>query len=104
MQTSKLAKNMLKYLPVLVVFVATAIGLLIGNGLYATFLNSQTTTPTQLTTDPNRPQPLIVLGDVGTCGLSNIYLSLPPKCKTPNGGFIQVPGTSPYIITIPGRK
>jgi hypothetical protein len=104
MQISKLAKRMLKYLPVFAVLVATVIGLLIGKGLYPTLLITPPKTPTQLSTEPNNPQPLIVPETMGPCGISNIYTSLPPKCKNSDGSFIPVPGTSSNFFVIPERK
>ena len=94
MQNSKLTKTMLKYLSILAVLAATVIGLFIGKDLYPTSLDSQSKTPTQL--------PPIVLGTVDPCVA--IYLSHPPKCKTLDGKFIPLPGTTPYIIVTPEGK
>ena len=104
MQLPKLAKDLLKYLPILAVLVATTIGLFIGRDLYPTPLDSRPKTPFQLPTKPDDPLPPIILGETGPCGLSNIYTSLPPKCKTMDGTFIPVPGTSPLIIVTPAGK
>jgi hypothetical protein len=104
MRISQLAKGMLKYLPVLAVLIATVTGLLMGKDLYPTSLDSRPKTPTQLQTEPNKPQPLIVLGAEGPCSFSNIYTSLPPKCKTFDGKFVPVPGTSWNIFVIPEGK
>jgi hypothetical protein len=93
MEISNLAKKLWKYLPVLAVLVANVLGLFIGKDLYA-----------PLSTERNNPQPLIVLGEEGFCRFSNIYTSLPPKCKTPEGDFIPVPGTSPYLFVTPQGK
>ena len=103
MRISQLAKNMLAYLPVLAVLAATVIGLFIGKDLYPTSLDSQAKTPTQLPVEPNDPQPPINPEALGPCGLSNIYTSLPPKCKTPDGSFIPVPGTSSNSIVPEGK-
>jgi hypothetical protein len=104
MRNSQIVKNMLKYVPVVAVLVATLIGVLIGKDLYPTSLDFPSKTLTQLSTEPNSPQPLIILGSEGPCGFSNIYTSLPPKCKTLEGEFIPVPGTSPYIVLTPEGK
>lgn len=94
MEISNLAKKLWKYLPVLAVLVATVLGLFIGKDLYA-----------PLSTERNNPQPLIVLGEEGLCRFSNIYTSLPPKCKIPEGDYIPVPGTSIYLFVTPqGNK
>jgi hypothetical protein len=93
MRISKLAKTMLKYLPILAVLAATVIGLFIGKDLYPPSLDSQPKTPT--------PLPL-VLGTIDPCVA--IYLTQPPKCKTLEGKFIPLPGTSPYIIVTPEGK
>jgi hypothetical protein len=102
MQNSKLAKTMLKYLSILAILAATVIGLFIGKDLYPIALDSQPKTPTQLSTEPNSPQPPIVLGTIDPCVA--IYLSQPPKCKTLDGTFIPLPGTTPYIIVTPEGK
>ena len=95
MRIPQMARNMLKYLSVLAVLVATVIGVLMGQDLYPTSLDSQTTTPIQSLTESNYPQPLIIPGADGLCSFSKIYTSLPPNCKTLEGEFIPVPGTSP---------
>ena len=104
MRSSKLAKNLLKYLPVLAVLVATVLGLLIGKDLYPTSLNAQSKTPAQLSPESNNLQPPIILGAEGPCRFSNLYTSLPPKCKTLDGKLIPAPGTSPYILVTPEGK
>jgi hypothetical protein len=84
MRSSKLRKNMWKQLPVLAVLVATLLGLLIGKDLY--------------------PKPPITLEAQGPCGASNLYTSLPPKCKTLDGKLIPLPGTSPFVVVTPEGK
>lgn len=105
MRISKLAKNMLKYLSVLTVFVAMTIGLFTGKDLYRTSLDSQSKTPTltQLLIEPNNPQWLSMLGAGSPCFYSTIYTSLPPKCKASDGAFIPLPGTS-NVLVIPAGK
>ena len=102
MRNSKLAKNILTYLPILAVLAATAIGLFLGTDLYSTSLDSQTKTPAQLPAEPNDPQPPINLEALGPCGL--IYTSLPPKCKTLDGEFIPAPGFPSNLFVIPEHK
>jgi len=87
MRISKLAKNTLKYLPILAVLVATVIGLVVGKDLFPTSLDSQATAP------------LIVLGADGPCSFSNLYTSLPPKCKTLDGKYIPLPGSLDVFVT-----
>jgi hypothetical protein len=101
MRFSKLARNTLNYLPVLVVLVATGLGLFLGKGLYPKSLASQYKTPTHLSTEPNNSQPLTVLGAVDPCRFSPIYTSLPPKCKSFDGKFIPLPGLAPNFFAIP---
>jgi hypothetical protein len=102
MQNSKLAKTLLKYALILTVLVATVIGLFIGKGLYATVLVSSSKTPMQLSTEPNGPQLPIILGTLYPC--VSVYLSQPPKCKTLDGTFIPLPGTTQFILVTPERK
>lgn len=101
MQIPKLAKNMLNVLPVLAVAAATVIGLFLGRALYPPSLASQSNETAQVQLEPNLPPPPIVLGAVGPCGSSNLYTSLPPKCKNTDGSFRQADGTSPFVITLP---
>jgi|SRR5215207_7485859 len=102
MRISKLAKTMLKYLPILAVLAATIMGLFLGKDLYPTSLDSQPKTPAQLPIEPNNPQPPTVLGTIDPCVA--IYLSQPPKCKTLDGKFIAMPGTTLYFIVTPEGK
>lgn len=104
MRIPELAKKLLKFLPVLALLIATLIGVVAGKDLFPTSLDTQTTTPPQLPTEPNEQQPPIILGNMGPCNFSNLYLSLPPKCKTLEGEFIPAPGTSPYILVTPEGK
>lgn len=90
MQISKLTKNLLKYLPVLVVLVAIALGFFLGKDASPTSLDSLS------------EQPLIVLNVDQPCDSSNLYLTLPPKCKSFDGTFSPVPGS--YMQVIPEDK
>ena len=90
MQFSKPARNMLKYLPVLAVLSTIALGLFLGKDLYPTSLDSQS------------KKPLIVLTAMGPCDSSNLYTSLPPKCKTLDGEFVPIPGF--YVLATPESK
>jgi hypothetical protein len=103
MRISKLTKNMLKYLPVLAVLVATVVGLLIGKDLYPLSLGSQSKTIIQSPIGPNNPPLLQIPGFGSPCFYSDIYTSLPPKCKTFDGEFIPLPGTS-NVLVIPQGK
>ena len=96
MRISQQIKNMLKYLPVLAVLAATILGLFAGTNLYPTSLDSQSET--------NKPQLMPIREAVDSCRFSNIYTSLPPKCRMPDGKFIPVPGTSPYSFVPPKGK
>ena len=91
MRISKLAKSILRYLPVLAALVATGAGLLIGKDLYPASLPSAATTPSQ------------VWVESGRCISPLIYTSLPPKCRTADGTFIPMPGSS-YLLLLPERK
>lgn len=83
---------MLKYLPVLAVLAAIALGLFLGKDLYPTGLDSRS------------EKPLVISVADGPCDSSNLYTSLPPKCKTLDGKFIPVPGTYPYTLVTPEGK
>jgi hypothetical protein len=102
MQISKRAKHLSKYLSVLAVLLATVIGLLVGRDLYPAWSDSASETPTQFLARPDNSQPPLLLGALDPCG-ALIYTSLPPKCKTLDGQFMFVPGTS-SIFVIPEGK
>jgi hypothetical protein len=104
MRISQLANHVWKYLSVLAVLVATVVGALMGRDLYPVSLASRSQTPTLLPAEPDGLQPFLSLGETGTCLSSLIFLSLPPKCKTLDGSFIQAGGPSPYVILIPEGK
>jgi hypothetical protein len=79
-------KNMRKYLAVLALLAAIALGFRVGKELYTTAPDSYSET---------RP---IILEAAGPCSASNVYTSLPPKCKTFAGDFVPMPG-SPLLVT-----
>jgi hypothetical protein len=89
---------------ILAVLFATVIGMLIGDNLYPASLASQREIPARLPAEPDGLQPFLALGEPGTCLSSLIFLSLPPKCKTLDGSFVQAGGPSPYVILIPQGK
>ena len=103
MKTSKLAKNIWKYLPLLAVVVVAATGIFIAKDLYQTSLDSQVTSITQFPAEQNGPQLIPDFGTAGPCISPLIYTSLPPKCKTTDGKFIQLPGSS-NVLVIPQGK
>ena len=92
MRIFELAKDMLKYLPVIAVLSATVVGLVAGKALYPASLDSRT------------PPPMIIPEAGTSCGSSNIYTSLPPRCKTLEGEFMPLPGTSLYLLVPPEGK
>lgn len=109
MQPSKPGKSLLKYLPLLALTVAAIAGALIaedGNhplldfGIKATSqLQAEQTNP--LPAEQNTPQLLIFPEEAGTCMGPLIYTSLPPKCRTFSGNFIQLPGSSEVFVLPP---
>jgi hypothetical protein len=101
MRISTLAKNSLQYLSVLAMLAAMGIGLFIGKGFYPASPNSSPRTTSQVWSAPHNLQLLPV--PQGRCIFPLIYTSLPPKCKTADGKFIPVPGSS-YLFLIPERK
>ena len=100
MQAKKLARNLLKCVPVMAVLAAVVVGLLIGQDLSPITLNSHSEISTQL----NQLAPAIRPGGAGECVSSILYTSLPLKCRTADGSFIQADGISRLIIKIPGTK
>ena len=109
MHASKLGKSMLKYLPLLAVVVAVIAGTLIGKDLYSRSRDAgiQAATALQieqarrLPWERNTPEVLIYPATAGTCFGPLIYTSLPPKCKTIEGEFIQLPGSSEVFVLPP---
>ncbi len=112
MKASKLAKNIWEYLPLLAVVAVAVTGMLIAKDLYQTSLDSQVISATQFTAEQNSslqakqrdPQLMILSETAGKCISPLIYTSLPPKCRTSDGTFIQLPGTSLDLFVIPKGK
>ncbi len=98
MQASKMSKRTLKYLPFLVVIAVAVIGVFVSKDLYRQSLDTREEATVQLLTEQNRPQLLFFSEATGTCFSPDIYTSLPPKCRTSEGKFIQVPGTSSAFV------
>jgi hypothetical protein len=103
MHISKLAKDLLSYLPVLAVLAATVTGLFLGKNLYPGSLPSQPTVLAYVPAEPGDPGPLPIQDAGGPCFSSLIFTSWPPKCKTFEGKFIPLPGAS-NVFLIPERK
>ena len=101
MRLSDSVKKMLKVLPVLAVLAATGIGLWIGNEIYPSSPALPAGTARFLALDQQYKQ--LPPGAAGTCASPLIYTSLPPKCKTADGTYTPLPGTS-YLFVIPERK
>jgi hypothetical protein len=104
MRTSKLAKSILNYLPVLAVIAVAMIGVLLARKPDQTSLASVTKTITQYSAEEDNPMRLLFPSETGTCLSPEIYTSLPPKCRTMDGSFIQLPGPSPDGFLIPPGK
>lgn len=104
MQTSKLVKNLLSYLSLLVMVAAIGIGMFIAKDLYQPLVVSDTRTTAQSPTGQNFVPLLIPWDEAEPCALSSIYTSLPPKCKTLDGEFIPLPGTSSNGFVLPKGK
>lgn len=104
MRISQCLRDMSRYLPVLAVLAATVVGLFLGKDMYPVSGDPQPRTPASFVVEPKEPQLWLAAGTAETCFSSLIYTSLPPKCKTLDGKFIVMPGTSPYFVVIPERK
>ena len=103
MHLSRVAKNVLQYLPVLAVMAATVLGLLLGNVLYPTSSDFQLESPSQMPGEPDASQPSFVSGAEGTCLPTAIFTSYPPKCKTLDGKFIPLDDMFPNSGRLPKR-
>lgn len=115
MQASKRIKSLLSYLPLLTMLVVAATGIWIARDLYQASQAAQVQNPPaseQGNLPPPRqgnlppaeqvdPELLVFPGDLDSCISPLIYTSLPPKCRTLEGKFIQLPGTSPRIFLVP---
>ncbi len=100
MQTSKLPKLIMTYLPILAVIAAIALGALLGRSLYPLPVASGNRATAQLS-PPEIVPPVMFTQELGACVPSQIYMSLPPKCKTIDGRLIEVPGTSNTLVIPP---
>jgi hypothetical protein len=104
MRTSKLAKSILNYLPVLAVIAVAVIGIILAREPYQTAPASGTRPTTQFSAEKDTSPQLLMPFEAGTCFSQELYTSLPPKCRTQDGSFIQIPGTSPDGFVIPPGK
>lgn len=104
MQTSKTAKSILNGLPLLAVMIAAVISMFVAKDLPQPSLVSGVKETAQLFAEQYNPQLMIISGAGGPCISPYIYTSLPPKCRTSNGEFTPLPGTSPNVFVIPGGK
>lgn len=104
MKISKLPKNISKYLPLLVVMILVVSGLFIANDLRQALFESQFKTPTRLSIESVDPQWSAGFGVTGLCASPYIYTSLPAKCRTTDGEFIQINGLPSNIVVIPELK
>ena len=95
MQTTKLAKSILNYLPILAVMAAVVLGMVMAKDPDQPSLNSQAINTTPLLMLPGADSP---------CISPLIYTSLPAKCKTADGTFIQVDEMSSNVFTVPKVK
>lgn len=100
MQTSKFLKMIMTYLPAVAVIAAIALGALLGRSLYRSPVVSGNRARAQLSA-PAIVAPVLFTQELGTCIPSEIYTSLPPKCKTLDGRLIEVPGTANIFVTPP---
>ena len=103
MRTSKLIKNILTYLPVLAVLAAAGIGLFLGKNLYPASSDSLPIGSIRFAAEQKDPQLLLIPGAGDPCFSSYIYTSLPPKCKTFEGKFVPLPGTSTVFVIPQGK-
>jgi hypothetical protein len=95
---------MLKYVAVLGVVAAIGVGLFLGRDRYQIPDESRSIVAAPVLTESSAPPLLLELGKQGTCSFGLIYMSLPPKCRTADGGFIQASEGSPFVMQVPGVK
>ncbi len=104
MQTPKLAKSILKYLPLMVVMVIAVTVILTAKDPRRKMIDTPVKTTTQLPVEQNNPQLLIFPRAVDSCFSPEIYTSLPAKCRALSGEFIPLPGASSNAFAIPEGK
>jgi hypothetical protein len=97
MQTFKLSGNIRKYLPLFAITVVMVLGMFIARDFFQISTDTPFGTTTQLldgqTGFEDRP-----------CISLNIYTSLPPKCKTADGKFLQVGEIWSNVFVAPDGK
>lgn len=104
MQTSIIKKLLLKYLPLLIVMAVALTGSRMIKDLDPKVVDSRTEiNEIPLQTEQLEPQLLNVNETENECFGPLIYTSLPPKCRTLDGDFIQIDEVHPYII-VPKNK
>jgi hypothetical protein len=100
----KSVKRILTNLAVLGVVTAIGVGLFLGRDRYQIPDESPSIVPAPVPTESSAMPLLLKMGKQGTCSFGLIYMSLPPKCRTADGGFIQASAGSPFVMKVPGVK
>ena len=95
MQISKTAKHVFAYLSLLIVIIAAAVGGLI---IIKSPPQKLDAAEVPAMVQPNNSTSIQSLSGMGTCTLPNVYTSLPAKCRTADGKFIQGDWSSPTVL------
>lgn len=104
MRIPKSVKRILKYVAVLGVVAAIGVCLFLGRDRYQIPDESPSFAPAPVPTASSAPQRILDLEELGSCSSGLVYMSLPPKCRTADGGFIQAGEGSPFVMQVPGVK
>lgn len=103
MQVSTLVKNLLKYVPVLIVMLVAVTGILLAKNIHSLNPDLQIL-HTQAQTELNNSEFTILSRAMRPCMSLQIYTSLPPKCRASDGSFVQFHSLPSNIITLPGPR
>ncbi len=95
MQISKTVKHLFVYLSLLIVIVVAMVG-----GLVITKSSPQKSDTAQVPAivRPNNSNSNQSSPSTGICTLPNVYTSLPAKCRTADGKFIQGDWSAPTFL------
>jgi len=93
MPVSNITKSLLRYLPLLIVMVVAIAGSWVIKDLRSGSIDSPEGINLQLRFEAE-----------STCLSPLIYTSLPPKCRTADGSFVQINEFPSNIILIPESK
>lgn len=104
MRTLKPARIPSSALSLFLVIVAAVTVLLLAGEPNQTSRDARIKATAQLSAEPNISQWLTMPGAKNSCAVGLIYTSLPPKCRTIDGTFVELNEWPSNVLVIPTPK